>query len=100
MKKKPTMATVKSFIRKNIDNNLLIKTQSKFDGMTDCCELCADRSFKLAVKTDQFTEHTKGIVGAWFVGRSRDHISRYEESGFVGFEIYNCCGHFTLAIKS
>ena len=88
--KKATMATVKSFIRKNIDNGLLIKIQSRFDGMTDGCEPCMDSAFRPVIKTDEFIEHTKGVQGAWFVGQSRDHISSFRHNGLVGFEIFNC----------
>lgn len=41
---KITRSTIKSFIKNNF-NNLYIKTKSRFDGMSDCCN-----RFILAVK--------------------------------------------------
>mgnify|MGYP001171359634 CR=1 FL=1 len=94
--KKITMATVKSFIRKN-EGRLYIRTLSAFDGMTDCCERCEDRSFQPAQPGRH--KETLGIAGAWFVGGSRDSLMPIEEGEFTGFHIYNCCGSFDLAIR-
>lgn len=92
-KKKITLATVKSFIRKNSDK-LFAKTCSKFDGMTDCVQ---------QVEGDTFTpisaEKALGIKGVYIVGNSRDHFSAFENDSFIGFEIYNCCGRGILAIS-
>jgi hypothetical protein len=71
--KRITLATVKSFIKKNIDN-LYINKKSSFDGMTDCVERLAG-GFGKAVRTTEHVEHTNGIKGAWFVGSSRDYFS-------------------------
>lgn len=94
---KITKATIKSFIRKNIDN-LYINVQSSFDGMTDCCE-SREGGFTKAVTTQDHPEHTIGVSGAWFVGDSRDYFSAFENDTFKGYEVYNCCGHFNLAVK-
>jgi hypothetical protein len=40
-----------------------------------------------------------GIVGAWFVGGSRDSIYPYRDNHFDGVRVYNCCGEFYLAVK-
>ena len=92
-KKKITLATVKSFIRKNSDR-LFAKTCSRFDGMTDCVQ---------RVEGDIFTpisaENALGIRGVYIVGNSRDHFSSFENESFIGFEIYNCCGSGILAIS-
>ena len=42
--------------------------------------------------------HSLGIVGAWFVGRSRDYITKYENNEIFGYEISNCCGNFIIGI--
>lgn len=97
--KKATMATVKSFIRKNI-NTLLILTKSRFDGMTDGCEPTGQIGFVLASKTETYISHTLGIHGAWFVGQSHDYFTPFNENGIIGFHICNCCGSFSIGIKS
>jgi hypothetical protein len=92
---KPTLATVKKFVRQN-RARLLVRNLSDFDGMTDCVERCADRGFRSAAP-GKYTNDL-GIAGAWFVFNSRDSISPLNESGMSGFHIYNCCGSFDLAI--
>ncbi len=103
--KKPTMSTVKSFIKKNFDQ-LYINVKSSFDGMTDGCECRHDGFTK--VQRDEtksldsdYHKATQGIKGAWFVGSSRDYIQHYRNIGgdMIGFEISNSCGRFILAIK-
>ena len=97
LKSNPTLTTIKSFIRKN--QALYISTKSSFDGMVDCVMPCDDKSFTLARAAEYWTKNNMGIVGAWFVLDSRDYISEYEDDQFKGYEVYNCCGSFILAIK-
>ncbi len=95
---KITLSTIKSFVRKN-GPALHILTRSRFDGMTDGCESTGDREFTPVLPSDIHAEkHTLGIAGAWFVGSSRDYFTAFEKDGFQGYEVYNCCGHFTLAV--
>lgn len=95
---KTTKATIKSFVRKNSDN-LLINVKSSFDGMIDGCAYYNDGFQK--VQPDEGNErNTLGISGAWFVNGSRDYFTPYNENGFTGYEVSNCCGHFILAIKN
>lgn len=96
--KKITMATVKSFVRKN-SGNLFINVKSSFDGMTDCCESLYDGFVKAQQDTDH-PSHTLGIKGAWFVGDSRDYFQPYDNiaGDMTGIEVSNSCGHFILAI--
>ena len=94
--KKITLATIKSFIRKN-DGALLINVTSRFDGMTDCCE-SRNGGFEVAQKTDRCSENTLGIEGAWFVKGSRDYFKEYSDGERTGYEVYNCCGRFVLAV--
>lgn len=96
---KATMATVKSFVRKNRDN-LMIDCRSSFDGMVDCVMPDKDRgTFSPALYPEHSHENNMNIQGAWFVGGSRNSITPYNKDGMVGFDIYNCCGHFVLAVK-
>ena len=95
--KKITLATVKSFIKKN-EGCLFIRVKSKFDGMTDGLEYFQD-GFRLAEETDVLVQYTLGIKDAWFVGSSRDHLSPFETEHLTGIEVSNCCGRFILAIQ-
>ena len=94
---KTTKATIKSFIRKNTEN-LYINVKSEFDGMTDMCE-SQKGGFGKATMTDEYRNNRLGISGAWFVGNSRDYFSDYDDGVFAGYEVYNCCGKFILAVK-
>ena len=97
---KPTLATLKSFVRKN-EGALLIKVGSSFNGMSDMVEQVED-SYHPAEKTDWsqgHTEHTLGYQGVWLVGSSRDWISPIDANGLKGFHVYNCCGSFDLVVK-
>jgi hypothetical protein len=95
--KKIALSTIKSFIRKN-EGKLYIMKQSEFDSMSDCVTNIDNSKFTLC-ESDNKHENTKGIKGAWFVGDSRDYFTPYNENGFMGYGVYNCCGSFVLAIK-
>lgn len=105
--KKITLATIKRFIEKN-RAQLHISTRSRFDGMQDCVDSCRDQSFrpitapnrdgKAFAPSPYDRDNTLGIAGAWFVFESRDSFSLYEDRNFTGFEVYNCCGSFVLAV--
>lgn len=100
--KKPTMATVKAFIKNNRET-LWINVKSSFDGMVDGCVSLNDGFTKATEDKTQsidssYYRATQGIKGAWFVGQSRDYITRYESESMMGFDISNSCGHFILAI--
>jgi hypothetical protein len=95
--KKITLATVKSFVRKNRPA-LLIKVRAKFDGMVDGLEWDRAADFSPALDTDRHAEHTLGIQGAWFVLGGGDRFQPFESDTLVGYEIANCCGYFTLAV--
>ncbi|HUV01738.1 MAG TPA: hypothetical protein VMW32_12305 [Bacteroidales bacterium] len=94
---KTTKATIKSFIRKNSDS-LFINIKSAFDGMHDCC-MPRENGFHKVTIDETGHENTLGVPGAWFVGSSRDYFNDYEDDHFMGFEIFNCCGKFILAIE-
>ncbi len=96
--KKITLATVKSFVRKNSDR-LYINVKSSFSGYTDCVEQVRG-GFAKATKANPVNEsYTLGIAGAWFVGQSRDYFRTFEDANYTGFEVYNCCGSFILAVE-
>ena len=94
---KPTRATLKSFIHRNLDR-LFINVKSEFDNMTDGCRSRTD-GFKPASKTDAHPAHMYGIKGVWCVGSGQDHITPYDDdNGFRGYKVSNSCGAFIVAI--
>lgn len=103
--KKVTLTTIKSFIRNNADK-LLIKQKSSFDGMVDMVTESKDHFRKVDASKINFAknsygstqDHTYGIPGAWFIEQSRDYFTPYETSEMIGYNVYNCCGEFYLAI--
>lgn len=103
--KRITLATIKSFVRKNREG-LYINVKESFDGMIDGCKSLHDGFVKAeSIKTDgkpfyieRMQEATLGIEGAWFVGDSRDRFTEYEDSTYKGYRVYNCCGNFILAV--
>ena len=95
--KKITKATFKAFINKNHDK-LFIRTFSNFDPMEDGVRNVED-SFHPATTTDH-DRNTLGIRGVWIVLGSRDSFRPYFKDGFTGIEVYNCCGHFAVAVKA
>jgi hypothetical protein len=94
--KKITIATVKSFIKKN-EQNLLINVKSRFDGMTDGVE-DQNGGFNKIRKSDRFHNNTLGILGVWFTPSTRNWCEIYEDSNFTGYRVDNCCGCFIVAI--
>jgi len=90
--KKITLATLKSFIRKNADS-LFCKTRSRFDGMTDSIEQVEDFFGSVSA------EKALGLQGVYIVGGSRDRFRHFEDESFVGIEVSNCCGRGILAVK-
>jgi hypothetical protein len=94
---KITKSTVKSFINKNVDN-LFINVKSRFNG--DCDGVVSTAGgFSLAQKDESNANYTLGVKGAWFVGNSRDFFTSFEDGQFSGYEVFNSCGSFVLAIK-
>lgn len=96
---KVTIATVKSFIKKN-RISLLISQKSDFDSSVDGVRNCADTGFSPALDADNKISNNFGIAGVWFVGGSRDYCSVYDQDGIKGFSVYNSCGSFVLGVKA
>lgn len=95
---KITVATVKSFIKKN-RANLLINQTSSFDGMTDCVQQCSG-GFQQARETEHACSNNLGIAGVWLVGQGRDYCSAFDAIGVKGFRVSNCCGSFIVAVAA
>lgn len=95
--KKITLATVKSFIKKN-EGNLFVKEESSFCGMSDMVEFDKNAEFKPSTKTESNLSCTLGIQGLWVVG-SWNSYTAFENEQFIGFEIYNCCATSLIAAK-
>lgn len=94
---KITIATVKSFVRKN-KNNLFIKVKSRFDGMTDGVEPVEMDWEKVNPEQIDFdNKNTMGIRGVWFVNGSRDRCYISDEKDLI--TVYNSCGSWQLCIK-
>lgn len=97
--KKVTIATIKSFVkREKAINNLYIKTKTNFDSNSDCVMPTEDNAFHLVEETRLDSKYTLGIAGAWFVGSSRDYFTSFADSDYIGYEISNSCGTFILAM--
>lgn len=78
--------------------NLFIKVNSAFSGMTDCCEPL-NGGFEMVEKIENNIQNTYGINGAWLVGSGRDYFEIYEDENFSGVYVYNCCGSFIIGTK-
>lgn len=94
--KKITRATLKSFIKKNI-NDLYVLEKSSFDGMIDCVSESNKAPRKVDPSEVDFNvDRTYGIEGLWTVGRAGgrggDYFTYHEDEVFVGINVYNCCG--------
>jgi hypothetical protein len=93
-----TMTTVKSFVKKN-QGKLFINKKSSFNGMVDGCDYHKNSQFEAVIEGEDNHNNTLGIKGAWFVRDGGDLVKPYEDSEYMGFEVYNCCGSFLLAVK-
>jgi hypothetical protein len=59
----------------------------------------ANKSFSPIQSTD-YHENNLGFSGVWLVGGSGNYFREYIDSdGYVGINVYNCCGEFTVAIN-
>jgi hypothetical protein len=99
--KKVTIATIKSFIKRETNRqNLYISQLNTFDGGVDCVMPCENRSFTKAItpENDIQEKYNLGVKFAWFVGQSRDYFEPYADENYIGYEISNCCGSFILAM--
>ena len=91
---KITKATFKSFLRKN--PNFVLRVKSSFDGMTDCVQ-SVDGGFVRPSAADYPCDNNLGFRGVWLVGGGRDSFREYNDGRRKGIEVYNCCGSFIVA---
>ena len=96
--KKLTKTNFKSFLKKNA-NKLYVRNKMAFDGMVDGVVDC-DNGFKKAISTNEFPDHKYGFKGIWLVGGGRDYFREFNEDGFTGIRVDNCCGAFIVAIAA
>jgi len=96
--KRPTLATFKSFLRKN-EGKLWIDCISDFDPMVDGVRHNPEHTFQPARPADRPFSNNFGIAGVWCVFGSRDSFSEFDDGTFHGFHVYNCCGSFDIAVK-
>jgi len=97
--KKTTIATLKSFVRKN-RANLYINVKSKFDGMYDSVMENENSAFHPAASAgSNMIDYTLGISGAW-ICTSGNYVTPYNNGVFQGYSVLNCCGEFILAIPA
>ena len=97
--KKITLATVKSFAKRNAEF-LYVKNISDFDGMVDGVRQNEGATFRIPEgQLDLTNSHTWGI-GCWFVLGGRDWFSPYNQDGWNGLEVSNYCGNFVIAVRT
>ena len=96
--KKFTLASAKSFIKKN-RADLLIKVKSRFDGMYDCVMAFDSTRFEPVTPAYHSHENNLGINGVWFTHSGNSFYPLYNDNEeIVGFECYNCCGSFIVKV--
>lgn len=95
--RKITLATFKAWIRKN--PGFLIMHKSSFDGMIDGISYDSRAEFKAPSSAAFPCDNNLGYAGIWLVGGSRNSFDAYDKNGFVGIEVYNCCGSFVVAVR-
>jgi hypothetical protein len=99
---KVTLATLKSFLKKN-EGNLLFKEHSRFDGMQDMVVQNEQSAFKpLVGKFDPEDESSLGYqYQIWCVRGGRDRFTRMTSADgkYEGIHCYNDCGSWTVFRK-
>ena len=96
--KKITLATLKSFAKRN-EKNIYSNLVSSFSGMTDMVEDNDKPQWNKSEVAEPTGYCKTGISGIYTVGQSRDYFEIYEDSQYFGIEVYNSCGTTILAVK-
>ena len=98
---KVTLATVKSFITRNL-SSIQLKTLSRFDGMCDGVRSVDDAAFRKpdVSKFNKADAAQMGISGVWFVRDSRDYFTKIDTPEWTGYEVYNCCGTWQVVVPA
>lgn len=97
---KVTLATLKSFLKKN-DGKIYVYNKSRFDGMCDGVRDIHDAQWILSPY--KYNSEKRNSFGHTHLIHCVDSggnlVTPYSKDGFIGFEVYNCCGCFVVAIK-
>jgi hypothetical protein len=98
--KKPTLATVKAFMRRNADN-LYVQNLGDYNGMYDAFEYYrGDRPFRSVAGLYNPNKPKDFGIGVWFVsGAGRNAVRPYSYDGYEGYSVSNCCSDFVVAVK-
>jgi len=92
--RKFTLASLKSFIKKN-EKTLYIKVNSSFNGMNDSVETVKSDLMQVNAEKIDFTrKRTFWINGLQLVGHSDDKFEISKNGKAVN--IFNCCWDYTL----
>lgn len=94
-----TMRNIKTFIKNNRES-LLISELKKWGEPANDGEPTASIGFKTPKKDTAHPVYTLGIKGAWFMGHGCDYYYSYSANGKTGYEVFNGCAHFVLAIEA
>lgn len=93
--KKITKATIKSFIRKNKDEIMVLHT-NRFDAYCDGVRPVSEPFERVEFRI----ENGKEVPSYLSVPLDIRHniFKPYNKNGMIGFEVYNCCGTYVVAI--
>lgn len=95
-KKKITLSTLKSFLKRN-KNDLHLKIHSRFNGMIDGLEHFKD-DFEPAEETEYNTYYTLGIKGLYVIP-GRSYFNVFRDKNYIGITVWNSCGKQTIVTK-
>lgn len=96
MTKRITLATIKSWMKKN-EGRIYVQERSRFDGSIDAVSYHEAPEFNLAQPSYNPHKNNFNMRGVWFVFGGGDCYTPYDDGKFQGYEVYNCCGSFILA---
>lgn len=96
MEKKITKATLKSFIKKNL-NNILVGYKSSFNSMSDMIEETKCNFSKLNIDKYDEKKSTLGLFNL-HLHVDRLYIENFETSEYKGYNVYSCCGEYNIVI--
>lgn len=95
---KITIATVKSFIKRN-RAQLLVKVTSQFDGMQDMVVGIENAQFHPAMDNQiPDSKRSLGICGVNFTASTRNYCTAFSDGTYEGFSVSNCCGSWLVAV--
>lgn len=92
--KKATIATVKSFVKKNYGD---IYSKSTYDH-NDNNGHYDDKKFIHNSYSDNHPEYKIGLSNVWIVS-DKNFVQPYDDAEYAGYRVSNCCRTFIVAIK-